>query len=96
MNPNLNVHNVHKIDKYLNKKRVVFTRFRLSSHNLKTEKGRWSRTNRENSVCDCGPKVQDETHLLFDCHKTIDLRNSHNVNHDIVFTRYCARALIKL
>ena len=84
MNPNLNVHNVYKTDTYFNdKERVVFTRFRLSSHNLKIEKGRWSRTNRENRVCDCGPVVQDETHVLFDCPKTIDLRNRYNVNRDI-------------
>ena len=30
-----------------------------------------------------GPVVQDETHVLFDCPKTIDLRNRYNVNRDI-------------
>ena len=44
LNPQLKVHNVYKSDEYINEReRIIFTRFRLSSHNLNIEKGRWSR-----------------------------------------------------
>ncbi len=33
-------------------KRIVYTRFRLSAHNLKVETGRWARLPREERVCD--------------------------------------------
>ena len=46
--------------------RITFTRFRLSSHRLRVEVGRWSRTPREERVCACGTGVQDEFHL-FQC-----------------------------
>ena len=84
MNPELKVHDVYVTDEYLNEKnRIVFTRLRLSSHNLNIEKGRWSRTIRENRVCDCGPIVQDEAHVLFDCPKTATARDRYNVNSDM-------------
>ena len=84
LNPNLAVHDVYKRDEYLNEReRVVFTRLRLSSHNLKIEKGRWSRTIRENRLCDCGPSIQDEAHVLFDCPKTNEVRVQFTVNRDL-------------
>ena len=84
INPNLTVHDVYKRDGYVNEReRVVFTRLRLSSHNLKIETGRWSRTRRENRLCDCGPEIQDETHILFDCPKTDEARAQFNVNREL-------------
>ena len=61
--------------------RIQFTRFMLSSHNLKSETGRWVRppipaTDR---ICDCGPFVQDEAHVLTMCPRTLGLRNQFNV-----------------
>ena len=84
INLSLSVHDVYKSDEYLNEKeRIVFTRLRLSSHNLNIEKGRWSRTSRENRLCDCGPEVQDEPHVLFDCPKTDTARIRFNVSRDL-------------
>ena len=41
--------------------RIAFTRFRLSSHRLRIETGRWSRLPREQILCDCGAnEPQDE------------------------------------
>ena len=58
--------------------RLSWTRFRLSSHNLRVETGRWSRTLRENRLCQCG-SVQDEAHVLCFCRKTQFLRDRHDL-----------------
>ena len=52
----------------------MFTRFRLSSHHLKIETGRWARIEVERRVCDCGRGIQDELHVLLKCAKTEELR----------------------
>ena len=45
--------------------RVAFTRFRLSSHDLNIERGRWSRISRENGKCICDQnEIQTEKHVL--------------------------------
>ena len=83
INPLLNVHQVYKTDNYIDeKKRIVFTQFRLSSHNLRIETGRWARIERENRLCTCGV-IQDEFHVLFDCTKTADIRVKYNVNKEL-------------
>ena len=74
LNPTLSIHNLYTKDMpyipdYL---RITFTRFRLSSHRLRVEVGRWSRTPREERVCACGTGVQDEFHL-FQCPRVRDL-----------------------
>ena len=56
--------------------RIEYTRFRLSSHNLQIERGRWSRTPREQRLCDCGNHIQDERHALFFCKRTEDIRKN--------------------
>ena len=65
INPNLKVHPVYNTTTYIDeRKRVVFTRFRVSSHSLKIETGRWSRIDSEDRVCDCDRGgVQDERHI---------------------------------
>ena len=42
-------------------------RFRLGSHNLPIEKGRWRRVNPEDRVCTACNVVGDEHHVLYDC-----------------------------
>ena len=85
INPNLHVHPVYTSTEYIEEnKRVTFTRFRLSSHRLKVETGRWSRTPRENRICGCGSgEIQDENHVLFDCIKTERIRVKYSVNKQI-------------
>ena len=52
MNSSLNVHQVYRTSNYLEeRKRIVFTKFRTSSHSLKVETGRWSRMPREQRLC---------------------------------------------
>ena len=51
-------------------KRVAITRWRLSSHDLRVEKGRYTspRTPREERTCSrCPAYVEDEEHVLFQC-----------------------------
>ena len=65
LNPSFEVHNLYTnknlIPDYL---RISFTRYRLSSHMLRVETGRWSRTPRSERICPCGTGIQDEFHIF--------------------------------
>ena len=62
--------------------RIAFTRFRLSSHRLRIETGRWIRIPQEQRLCDCGSGcVQDEEHALLFCEKSRDIRMKFRLNH---------------
>ena len=78
MNPNLSVHPLYESkdrvsDDYL---RISFSRFRLSSHRLKIETGRWTGIPQENRLCQCGQSVQTERHVLCDCALVNHISNS--------------------
>ena len=63
-------------------KRITVTRFRLSSHRLKVETGRWSRLPREERKCQCTQnEIQDETHVVFKCELSQRLRNKYELNY---------------
>ena len=53
--------------------RQVTTKIRLSSHNMAIEKGRWSRTPREQRLCECG-QIQTERHIIGECPTTEAVR----------------------
>ena len=76
LNPNMSVHPVYETKKYIpDYQRMSFTRLRLMSHNLRIEKGRWSRTPTELRVCQCdSTSIQTERHALLECPLTADLR----------------------
>ena len=59
-------------------------RLRTSSHNLKLEMGRRSRTPREQRLCVCGNGVEDEEHFLVKCLLYDDIRRKHGVQKMIV------------
>ena len=85
MNPNLSVHGVYNSKVYIDEqKRMVFTKFRTSSHSLKIETGRWARISAEDRLCDCGQGVQDEYHVVFMCEKTASIREKYAVS-DILY-----------
>ena len=46
---------------------LQITRYRAGSHNLLIEKGRHSRTPRENRVCVCDTGIQSLHHVIFSC-----------------------------
>ena len=45
------------------------TKFRLGSHSIKIETGRWNRTPRENRLCDACGVLEDEFHVVYTCTK---------------------------
>ena len=88
LNPNLDSHNIYKsktIPEYL---RITFTRFRLSSHRLRIETGRWVRTPPEQRLCDCG-SVQNEEHVLLFCEKSKRIRERFNIQHANLNSFFC-------
>ena len=52
----------------INKYKVALTKLRLSSHRLSVETGRWTNIPRENRRCLACNRLEDEYHLLFECH----------------------------
>ena len=54
---------LHRIDKV----GKSITKFRLGSHNLPIETGRWCRTPREDRLCVTCGVVGDENHVLYNC-----------------------------
>ena len=71
--------------------RISFSRFRTSSHWLKVETGRWSRTAREDRLCTCDlNEVQDERHLIESCRHLSDLRTQFpNIIFDMKYFFNC-------
>ena len=84
-NPDLSVPEMYKQYIVPEYQRIVYSRFRLSSHNLKIETGRWSRIQRENRTCACTHGgVQDEEHVIMCCTKLNELRARYpNTNFNI-------------
>ena len=59
------------------KTRVNYTKFRLSSHNLMIETGRYKKLKPEERVCPFCPKAtEDEMHFLLDCYMYSSIRDS--------------------
>ena len=79
INPTLVSPSVYKNNNIPEHKRKWFSRLRLSSHNLKVETGRWSRTPRNERLCSCLSSVQTEEHVLLFCEKTAQIRNQFNI-----------------
>ena len=76
MNPEMTFHAMYTDIDVKEHHRVTVTRFRLSSHNLAIERGRWTRLPREQRLCQCGA-VQDEQHLVQSCPATNHIRERH-------------------
>ena len=83
INPHLECHKVYNTDGILEHHRINFSRFRLSSHRLKIETGRWSRIPRENRTCKCNnTNIEDEEHVALLCPLSEHLREKHNIQYD--------------
>ena len=81
MNPSLKsptIYNNDDIDEY---KRKEYTRSRLSSHNLRIERGRWSRTPPNERLCTCQKNVQTEEHVFLFCELTEEIRTKYRITH---------------
>ena len=78
-NPSLAVHPIYTSAETVDDDfRTAFTRLRLSSHRLRIETGRWSRTPRDERLCQCGEAVQTEQHVICDCTLVSHIRESYN------------------
>ena len=77
MNDTLSVHPIYtKMSPIPDFQRISFSRLRLCSHNLISEKGRWSRTPADRRTCPCDERsIQDEHHVLLACQRTSHLRD---------------------
>ena len=82
INPSLSVHRIYtSSNNYIaDYRRVELTRFRVGSHRLKVETGRWSRIPRDQRTCACSVGgIQDERHVIFDCDFTRAYRESYEL-----------------
>jgi hypothetical protein len=76
MNPNLAPHPIYSTPLTVPEPhRISLTRLRLSSHHLRIETGRWSRTPREERLCECQDSIQTEEHVLLYCRKSAHIRS---------------------
>ena len=82
INPNLDTHDVYSVKHTIFEvHRIAFTRFRVSSHSLAVETGRWNRRGRgrlpiEERLCSCGA-VQSEEHVINSCPVSQNIRDNH-------------------
>ena len=77
MNPNLQKPNY---DDMIEFERVMTTRYRTGSHNLRIETGRRQpKEEREDRLCKCGSHVQTLSHCLLSCPLLADERERYNV-----------------
>ena len=83
INPSFAVHPMYTAtDSYIaDYQRIEMTRFRLGSHRLIVETGRWCRTPADRRLCTCNiGGVQDEAHVVYRCEYTNDLREKFQVD----------------
>ena len=82
INVNLTVHDIYtKRHNVFESHRVAFTRFRVSSHSLAVETGRWNRRGRgrlpvEERLCPCG-EIQTEEHVVNSCPLSQHIRDEY-------------------
>ena len=103
MNTSLSVHDIyttrHNICEF---HRISFTRFRLSSHSLAVETGRWNRRGRgrlpmEERLCSCG-MIQTEEHVLCQCPISQHIREEYDFTciSDLMSGRFENETLCKI
>ena len=65
--------------------RLMVTRFRTGSHSLLVEKGRYTKTPREDRICSCGTGVQTLLHCFSTCPTTAPLLTKRYASLEEVF-----------
>ena len=85
INPDLRASPIYSADHLIpEERRKAFSRFRVSSHSLAIETGRWNRRGRgrlpvEERLCPCG-QVQTEEHVVTHCPRTQQLRDEYGIH----------------
>jgi len=103
MNANLDVHDIYfRKHNIFENHRIAFTRFRVSSHSLAVETGRWNRRGRgrlplEERLCSCG-LVQSEEHVINICPFSQHIRNSYGFSciNDLMSGRFSNDIVCKI
>jgi hypothetical protein len=80
MNPSLEAPIMYETPDVPEYMRLVATKFRLSSHSLAIETGRWSRKPREERLCPECKIIQDECHALAQCQLNSTTRRKYAVD----------------
>ena len=61
--------------------RVMITRYRTGSHNLRIERDRFlPNSKREDRICLCGRNIQTIKHVILDCNLLVDLRIKYDIS----------------
>ena len=77
INPDLSKPTFHGTPEF---QRVMLTRYRTGSHNLRIEKDRMiPGSNREDRLCVCGTGIQTIKHVLLECPMLTDVRQKYGV-----------------
>ena len=69
-----------KIANIMEHERMILTRFRTGSHNLRIETGRWCKEQRDQRVCQCETDVQTVKHFFMDCPLLAYLRDQNHTS----------------
>ena len=60
--------------------RIIITRFRAGTHNLRIETGRYENVPRELRTCVCGTALQTIKHFLIECPLLVHLRHQNHTS----------------
>ena len=103
MNVSLVVHDIYtKGHNIFESHRIAFTRFRVSSHSLAVETGRWNRRGRgrlpiEERLCSCG-EIQSEVHVINNCPLSQQFRDEYGFTDitDLMSDKFSNEVLCKI
>ena len=80
LNPNLKCPEIYQKLLCVESDRLIITRYRTGSHDLKIQAGRLTNTKRDLRLCRCGNNIQTLEHVLSNCPITANLRIIHGIN----------------
>ena len=78
VNPTLKFPN--ELSNIIEYERIVITRFRTGTHNLRIESGRINNVQRNERICTCGTNLQTIAHFLIECPSLLHVRGENHKN----------------
>ena len=83
INQNLNCPEFYQRLLCLETDRIIITRYRTGSHDLKIQARRFTNTSRGMRFCGCGNNIQTLEHVLTNCAITTNVRRIHDINNNM-------------